>query len=110
MENSTFIIDGFVKSLKTSLSVFPAEAGIQYFHIVLDACLRRHDGISDFLRVCHYSIFAFSKFFLRFNWPFFWPAAPLNTDPPVAENLQILTTSCQKKPGNGLRFDRDSAR
>ena len=28
------IIDGFVKSLKRLLSVIPAEAGIQYFHIV----------------------------------------------------------------------------
>ena len=42
-------IDGFVKSLKTSFGVIPAKAGIQCFQIVLDACLRRHDGISDFL-------------------------------------------------------------
>ena len=46
------VFDDFVKSLETSSNVFPAEAEIQYFHIVLDACLRRHDGISDFLRVC----------------------------------------------------------
>jgi hypothetical protein len=45
-------IDGFVKSLKTSFSVIPAKARIQYFQIVLDACLRRHDGVLDFLRVC----------------------------------------------------------
>ena len=38
-----------VKSLKTSFGVIPAKAGIQCFQIVLDACLRRHDGISDFL-------------------------------------------------------------
>jgi hypothetical protein len=47
------IFDGFVKSLKTAFSVIPAKAGIQYFQMVLDACLRRHDGVSDFLRVCH---------------------------------------------------------
>ena len=47
-----FKIDGSVKSLKTSFSVIPAKAGIQCFQIVLDACLRRHDGISDFLQVC----------------------------------------------------------
>jgi len=46
-------VDGFVKSLKTSFGVIPAKAGIQCFLIVLDACLRRHDGVSDFLRVCH---------------------------------------------------------
>ena len=51
MYGSTF--DGFVKSLKSSLDVIPAKAGIQCFQIVLDACLRRHDGVSDFLRVCH---------------------------------------------------------
>jgi hypothetical protein len=45
-------VDGFVKSLKISFSVIPAKAGIQYFQMVLDACLRRHDGISDFLRAC----------------------------------------------------------
>ena len=45
-------IDSFVNSLKTSFSVIPAKAGIQYFQIVLDACLRRHDGLLDFLRVC----------------------------------------------------------
>ena len=44
--------DGFVKNLKTSFGVIPAKAGIQCFQIVLDACLRRHDGVSDFLRVC----------------------------------------------------------
>jgi hypothetical protein len=44
------MFDGFVKSLKSSFGVIPAKAGIQYFQIVLDACLRRHDGISDFLR------------------------------------------------------------
>jgi hypothetical protein len=42
-------VDSFVKSLKMSFEVIPAKAGIQYFQIVLDACLRRHDGISDFL-------------------------------------------------------------
>ena len=53
---SEFNIDGFVKSLKSPFDVIPAKAGIQYFQIVLDACLRRHDGVSDFLRVCQYSI------------------------------------------------------
>ena len=49
-------IDGFVKSLKTSFGVIPAKAGIQCFQIGLDACLRRHDGITDILGVCQYSI------------------------------------------------------
>jgi hypothetical protein len=53
-EKSPNIIDGFVKSLKTSFNVIPVKAGIQYFQMVLDACLRRHDGVSDFLRVCHH--------------------------------------------------------
>ena len=48
-------IDGFIKSLTASFDVIPAKAGIQCFQIVLDACLRRHDGISDFLRVCQNS-------------------------------------------------------
>ena len=47
-----FKVEGFVKRLKISFSVIPAKAGIQYFQMVLDACLRRHDGISEFLRVC----------------------------------------------------------
>ena len=34
-------IDGFAKSLNTSFDVILAKAGIQYFQIVLDACLRR---------------------------------------------------------------------
>jgi len=51
---SSINIDGFVKSLKTFFDVIPAKAGIQYFQMVLDACLRRHDGISDFLRVCQH--------------------------------------------------------
>ena len=46
--------DGFVKSLKTSFDVIPAKAGIQFFQVVLDACLRRQDGISNFLRVCQF--------------------------------------------------------
>ena len=50
------ILDGFVKSLKSSFDVVPAKAGTQCFQIVLDACLRRHDGVSDFLRVCQYSM------------------------------------------------------
>ena len=33
--------DGLVKSLNLSFSVIPAKAGIQYFQILLDACLRR---------------------------------------------------------------------
>ena len=57
IRRSMFNVDGFVKSLKTSFDVLPAKAGIQYFQMVLDACLRRHDGISDFLRVCHCSMF-----------------------------------------------------
>ena len=51
------IFDGFVKSLKSSIDVIPAKAGIQCFHIVLDACLRRHDGISELLQVCQFTIF-----------------------------------------------------
>jgi len=47
-----FKLDSFVKSLKTPFDVIPAKAGIQCFQIVLDACPRRHDGISHFLRVC----------------------------------------------------------
>jgi hypothetical protein len=50
VQGSRFRVDGFVKSLKTAFSVFPAKAGIQYFQMVLDACLRRHDGVSYFLR------------------------------------------------------------
>ena len=42
------MLDGFVKSLKTSFDVIPAKAGIQYFQMVLDACLRRHDEIKTF--------------------------------------------------------------
>ncbi|MDH3828158.1 MAG: hypothetical protein OET21_12115, partial [Desulfobacterales bacterium] len=57
VQHRTSNIDGFVKSLKTSFGVIPAKAGIQCFQIVLDACLRRHDGISDFLRVCQCSMF-----------------------------------------------------
>jgi hypothetical protein len=57
LKRTDYIIDGFVKSLKTFFGVIPAKAGIQCFQILLDACLRRHDGISDFLRVCHYSMF-----------------------------------------------------
>jgi hypothetical protein len=45
-------IDGFVKSFKSSFDVIPAKAEIHCFQIVMDACLRRHDGSSDFLRVC----------------------------------------------------------
>ena len=48
--HSTFDVDGLVKSLKSSFSVIPAKAGIQCFQILLDACLRRHDEVSDFLR------------------------------------------------------------
>jgi len=47
-------IDSFVKSQKTSFSVIPAEAGIQYFQRLttdLDPGFRRGD---DFLRDCHY--------------------------------------------------------
>jgi len=40
--------DGFVKNLKSSVGVIPAKAEIQYFQIVLDACLRRHDGFGLF--------------------------------------------------------------
>jgi hypothetical protein len=47
-----FNFRGFVKSLNTSFDVIPAKAVIQCFQIVMDACLRRHDGILNFLRVC----------------------------------------------------------
>jgi len=50
IEHRTPNIDGLVKSLKSSFSVIPAKAGIQCFQILLDACLRRHDEVSDFLR------------------------------------------------------------
>ena len=51
--------DGLVKSLQTSFNVILAKlvpdsdqgAGIQCFQEVLDACLRRHDEILDFLRI-----------------------------------------------------------
>ncbi len=46
VEYLTSNIDGFVKSHESSFSVIPAQAGIQYFQVVLDACLRRHDGIT----------------------------------------------------------------
>jgi hypothetical protein len=49
--------DAFVKSLKTPLGVIPVclplrrkGAGIQYFQVLLDACLRRHDEVLGFLR------------------------------------------------------------
>ena len=48
MKNSNNKTDAFVNSLKTYFDVIPAKAGIQCFQILLDACLRRHDGISDF--------------------------------------------------------------
>ena len=35
-----------------SFDVIPTKAGIQYVQKVRDACLRRHDGFSDILRVC----------------------------------------------------------
>jgi hypothetical protein len=44
------VFDAFVRSLKMSLGVIPAEAEIQYFQEFLDACLRRHDGVLGFLR------------------------------------------------------------
>ncbi|MGD9137563.1 MAG: hypothetical protein PVH42_12405 [Desulfobacterales bacterium] len=31
--------DGFVKSLKSSVDVITAQAGIHYFRVILDACL-----------------------------------------------------------------------
>jgi hypothetical protein len=54
VKHRTSNIDGFVKSLKSSFGVIPVKAGIQYFQIVQDTCLRRHDGILAFLRVCQY--------------------------------------------------------
>ena len=51
IEHRTSNADGFVKSLKTFFGVIPAKAGIQCFQIVLDACLRRHDGILTFYEV-----------------------------------------------------------
>jgi hypothetical protein len=38
------------------------------------------------------------------DWPLFKPAAALNTDPLAAENLQSLTTCCQKNAAKRLRF------
>jgi hypothetical protein len=37
-----------LKVLKLPLASFSAKAGIQYFQMVLDACLRRHDEIKTF--------------------------------------------------------------
>jgi hypothetical protein len=48
---SYFMIDGLVRSQKTSFSVIPAEAGIQEYQEVLDPGFRRGDGLEDFLRV-----------------------------------------------------------
>jgi len=45
------VFDGLVESPKMSFNVITAKAGIQCIQIVLDACLRRQDGISDFFRV-----------------------------------------------------------
>jgi len=47
-------IDSLVKSPLTAFFVIPAKARIQWFQMVLDACLRRHDEISDFLRMHQY--------------------------------------------------------
>ena len=43
-------LDELVKSPFGLLFVIPAKAGIQLIQIVLDSCLRRSDGFSDFLR------------------------------------------------------------
>jgi hypothetical protein len=40
--------------------------------------------------IIRYSIFAFSEFLFRLDWPLFRPAAALNTDPPAAENLNHM--------------------
>jgi hypothetical protein len=45
----TIKIDCSVKNLKSFLSVIPANAGIQFFHTVLDSGFRRSDGHWDFL-------------------------------------------------------------
>jgi hypothetical protein len=82
-----FNVDGFVKSLKTSLSVIPAKAGIQYFQMVLDACLRRHDGVSDFLRVCQCSLVSFFDLIGRSR-----PAATLKYDITVRSKHPSATT------------------
>ncbi|MCX5907799.1 MAG: hypothetical protein NTY64_11600, partial [Deltaproteobacteria bacterium] len=46
----SIIFDGFAKSPFGPLFVIPAKAGIQLMQIVLDSCLRKSDGFSDFLQ------------------------------------------------------------
>ena len=80
-------IDSFVKSLKSSLDVIPAKAGIQCFQIVLDACLRRHDGVSDFLRVCQdYLSQVKMIFFFSYSFSSIWPVAYCLSSKSIAES------------------------
>jgi hypothetical protein len=58
-----------------SFGVILAKAGIQCFQILLDACLRRHDGISDFLRVRQHSLFDIRFFRVSFPIKLVAPAA-----------------------------------
>jgi len=50
--------DALVRSLKTSFSVIPAEAGIQEHQELLDPGFRRGDGLEDFSRGCQISSYA----------------------------------------------------
>jgi hypothetical protein len=49
----------------------------------------------------HYSIFAFSEFLLRLDWPLFRLAAALTPDPPQAEHLNTAG-----KYGNNDKGDK----
>jgi hypothetical protein len=60
--------DGFVKSLKTPVSVIPAKAGIQEKQALLDPGFRRGDGFDDFLRTHQISCFRVC-FSLGFAFP-----------------------------------------
>jgi len=46
--------DRLAKSPEFAITVIPANAGIQYFHWVLDAGVRRHDAFATFYRFINY--------------------------------------------------------
>jgi hypothetical protein len=54
-EDQHLIFDGLVKSLESSLSVIPEQAGISCFQLVIDSRLRGSDVVSNFLRTHHFS-------------------------------------------------------
>ena len=49
-KNMKIAIDGLAESPFRPIFVIPAKTGIQLIQAVLDSCLRRSDGLSDFLR------------------------------------------------------------